>query len=166
MHIYVPSFQNRLTTTSVIISTLRKQKMCGSYDLKNYIFSQADADLRYTPQHKPLLLQLPNMKTVKMTVSFSSVVFKAVSEICQTLSEFLLSSLIAVTLCPRCFCYKVVCLRQTLKWYKTHLAFMFFLLPSIANSHLRHQKIRGTVPAEASIRSLQEEEEERQELST
>uniref|UniRef100_A0A8C5I668 PH domain-containing protein n=1 Tax=Gouania willdenowi TaxID=441366 RepID=A0A8C5I668_GOUWI len=47
---------------------------------------QADADLRYTPQHKPLLLQLPNMKTVKMTVSFSSVVFKAVAEICRVLN--------------------------------------------------------------------------------
>ncbi|XP_008286185.1 fermitin family homolog 1 [Stegastes partitus] len=47
---------------------------------------QSDADLRYTPQHKPLLLQLPNMKTIKMTVSFSSVVFKAVSEICRTLN--------------------------------------------------------------------------------
>uniref|UniRef100_A0A672HL21 PH domain-containing protein n=1 Tax=Salarias fasciatus TaxID=181472 RepID=A0A672HL21_SALFA len=47
---------------------------------------QADADLRYTPQHKPLLLQLPNMKTIKMTVSFSSVVFKAVAEICRVLN--------------------------------------------------------------------------------
>lgn len=51
--------------------------------------TQADANLRYTPQHKPLLLQLPNMKTIKLTVSFSSVVFKAVSEICRILSEFL-----------------------------------------------------------------------------
>jgi len=48
---------------------------------------QADATLRYTPQHKPLLLQLPNMKTIKMTISFSSVVFKAVAEICLMLSE-------------------------------------------------------------------------------
>uniref|UniRef100_A0A673BE22 Fermitin family member 1 n=1 Tax=Sphaeramia orbicularis TaxID=375764 RepID=A0A673BE22_9TELE len=47
---------------------------------------QADAELRYTPQHKPLLLQLPNMKNIKMTVSFSSVVFKAVTEICQILN--------------------------------------------------------------------------------
>lgn len=47
---------------------------------------QADAHLRYTPQHKPLLLQLPNMKTIKITVSFSSVVFKAVTEICRILN--------------------------------------------------------------------------------
>ncbi|KAM4632890.1 fermitin family homolog 1 isoform 1-T2 [Polymixia lowei] len=47
---------------------------------------QADADLRYTPQHKPLFLQLPNMKTVKMTVSYSSVVFKTVAEICRALN--------------------------------------------------------------------------------
>lgn len=67
--------------------------MCGSYDLKNNHFStQADADLRYTPQHKPLLLQLPNMKTIKMTVSFSSVVFRAVAEICRILSECLCPS--------------------------------------------------------------------------
>ncbi|KAF7231308.1 fermitin family homolog 1 [Nothobranchius furzeri] len=46
---------------------------------------QADADLRYTPQHKPLLLQLPNMKTIRITVSFSSMVFKAVEEICRAL---------------------------------------------------------------------------------
>ncbi|XP_073712478.1 fermitin family homolog 1 [Misgurnus anguillicaudatus] len=47
---------------------------------------QADADLRYTPQHKPLCLQLPNMKTIKLPVSFSVVVFKAVAEICKTLN--------------------------------------------------------------------------------
>lgn len=56
---------------------------------ERFVFSQADAHLRYTPQHKPLLLQLPNMKTIKITVSFSSVVFKAVSEICRILSAFL-----------------------------------------------------------------------------
>ncbi|XP_056150336.1 fermitin family homolog 1 [Lampris incognitus] len=47
---------------------------------------QADADLHYTPQHKPLLIQLPNMKTIKMTVGFSSVVFKTVAEICRVLN--------------------------------------------------------------------------------
>ncbi|XP_051909054.1 fermitin family homolog 1 [Hippocampus zosterae] len=47
---------------------------------------QADAVLRYTPQHKSLLLQLPNMKTIQMTVGFSCVVFKAVAEICQILN--------------------------------------------------------------------------------
>ncbi|XP_071378334.1 fermitin family homolog 1 [Centroberyx affinis] len=47
---------------------------------------QADADLRYTPQHKPLLVQLPNMRTIKLTVSYSSVVFKTVAEICRALN--------------------------------------------------------------------------------
>uniref|UniRef100_A0A669F1W6 FERM domain containing kindlin 1 n=1 Tax=Oreochromis niloticus TaxID=8128 RepID=A0A669F1W6_ORENI len=47
---------------------------------------QADAELRYTPQHKPLLLQLPNMKTIQMTVSFSNVVFKTVIDICRILN--------------------------------------------------------------------------------
>nr|XP_006625999.1 PREDICTED: fermitin family homolog 1 [Lepisosteus oculatus] len=47
---------------------------------------QADAKLLYTPQHKPLRLQLPNMKTVKLTVSYSAVVFKTVTEICRALN--------------------------------------------------------------------------------
>ncbi|XP_029532225.2 fermitin family homolog 1-like isoform X1 [Oncorhynchus nerka] len=47
---------------------------------------QADADLRYTPQHKPLCLRLPNMKTVKLTVSYSAVVFKTVVKICRALN--------------------------------------------------------------------------------
>uniref|UniRef100_A0A3P9I3Q1 Fermitin family member 1 n=1 Tax=Oryzias latipes TaxID=8090 RepID=A0A3P9I3Q1_ORYLA len=47
---------------------------------------QADADLRYTPQHKPLLLQLPNMKTIKINVCFSSMVFKTVADICRQLN--------------------------------------------------------------------------------
>lgn len=57
-----------------------------------YCDTQADADLRYTPQHKPLFIQLPNMKTIKLTVSYSSVVFKTVTEICRALSEFLCPS--------------------------------------------------------------------------
>ncbi|XP_067097487.1 fermitin family homolog 1 isoform X1 [Osmerus mordax] len=47
---------------------------------------QSDADLRYTPQHKPLCIQLPNMKYIKLTVSYSTVVFRAVAEICRTLN--------------------------------------------------------------------------------
>lgn len=92
----------------VKISIIRKGKevwLIWFKKNKHFFFTQADADLRYTPQHKPLLLQLPNMKTIKMTVSFSSVVFKAVTEICRILSVFLLSFLIAVSLCLRCFCY-------------------------------------------------------------
>lgn len=57
---------------------------------------QADADLRYTPQHKPLLVQLPNMKTILLTVSFSSVVFKTVADICRILSAFLFSLWLAL----------------------------------------------------------------------
>lgn len=52
-----------------------------------FVFTQADADLFYTPQHKSSLLQLPNMKTIKMSVSFSSVVFKTVTDICRILSK-------------------------------------------------------------------------------
>ncbi|NWI96388.1 FERM1 protein, partial [Pitta sordida] len=47
---------------------------------------QADAKLCFTPQHKALRLRLPNMKTVKLKVSFSTVVFKAVSDICKILN--------------------------------------------------------------------------------
>lgn len=76
-----------------------------------FLFPQADAHLRYTPQHKPLLLQLPNMKTIKITVSFSSVVFKAVTEICRILSALFHSSpsdfTFCLTLCSL-FCLSVI----------------------------------------------------------
>ncbi|XP_045385565.1 fermitin family homolog 1 isoform X1 [Lemur catta] len=47
---------------------------------------QADAKLLFTPQHKMLRLRLPNVKTVRLRVSFSAVVFKAVGDICKTLN--------------------------------------------------------------------------------
>ncbi|EPY79155.1 fermitin family 1-like protein [Camelus ferus] len=46
---------------------------------------QADAKLLFTPQHKMLRLRLPNMRTVRLRVSFSAVVFKAVGDICRAL---------------------------------------------------------------------------------
>lgn len=49
---------------------------------------QADANLVFTPQHKMLRLRLPNVKTVRLRVSFSAVVFRAVSDICKALSEY------------------------------------------------------------------------------
>ncbi|KAJ6659228.1 hypothetical protein lerEdw1_019274 [Lerista edwardsae] len=48
---------------------------------------QADAKLLFTLQHKMLRLRLPNMKTVRLNVSFSSVVFKVVGDICKTLGK-------------------------------------------------------------------------------
>ncbi|NWR69361.1 FERM1 protein, partial [Centropus unirufus] len=47
---------------------------------------QADAKLFFTTQHKMLRLRLPNMKTVRLKVSFSCVVFRAVSDICKILN--------------------------------------------------------------------------------
>lgn len=49
---------------------------------------QADARLLFTPQHKLLRLQLPNMKHMKVKVNFSDRVFKAVSDICKTFSKW------------------------------------------------------------------------------
>ncbi|XP_063172113.1 fermitin family homolog 1 isoform X1 [Candoia aspera] len=46
---------------------------------------QADAMLLFTPQHKILRLLLPSMKTVRLNVSFSSVVFRVVGDICKSL---------------------------------------------------------------------------------
>lgn len=48
---------------------------------------QADAKLLFTVQHKMLRLRLPSMKTVRLSVSFSSVVFKVVGDICKTLGK-------------------------------------------------------------------------------
>lgn len=53
---------------------------------------QADAKLQFTPQHKLLRLQLPNMKYVKVKVNFSDRVFKAVSDICKTFSKYQINS--------------------------------------------------------------------------
>ncbi|NWV96324.1 FERM1 protein, partial [Machaerirhynchus nigripectus] len=47
---------------------------------------QADAKLVFTTQHKMLRLRLPSMKTVRLKVSFSSMVFRAVSDICKMLN--------------------------------------------------------------------------------
>ncbi|NXT75425.1 FERM1 protein, partial [Zapornia atra] len=47
---------------------------------------QADAKLIFTTQHKMLRLRLPNMKTVRLKVSFSAMVFRAVSDICRILN--------------------------------------------------------------------------------
>ncbi|NXG22156.1 FERM1 protein, partial [Grallaria varia] len=47
---------------------------------------QADAKLFFTPQHKMLRLRLPSMKTVRLKVSFSAMVFRAVNDICKTLN--------------------------------------------------------------------------------
>ncbi|XP_027758038.1 fermitin family homolog 1 [Empidonax traillii] len=47
---------------------------------------QADAKLLFTPQHKMLRLRLPNMRTVRLKVSFSAMVFRAVSDICKILN--------------------------------------------------------------------------------
>lgn len=53
---------------------------------------QADARLLFTPQHKLLRLQLPNMKHMKVKVNFSDRVFKAVSDICKTFSKWKVTS--------------------------------------------------------------------------
>ncbi|XP_059497470.1 fermitin family homolog 3-like [Stegostoma tigrinum] len=47
---------------------------------------QADAKLLFTPQHKSLRLQLPNLRTVKLRASFSSPVFSSVIGICKMLT--------------------------------------------------------------------------------
>ncbi|GCC36133.1 fermitin family homolog 2-like [Chiloscyllium punctatum] len=46
---------------------------------------QADARLLFTPQHKSLRLQLPNLKTVKLKASFSCPVFSSIIGICKIL---------------------------------------------------------------------------------
>lgn len=130
-----------------------------------FLLVQADAHLRYTPQHKPLLLQLPNMKTIKITVSFSSVVFKAVTEICRILSE---SGGLFFSSQPLWFHFGVT-LCSLFRWSVINET-SFFTLTFNGNPRLvplwclllvRHQEARGAVPAQASRWSLQQEKEER-----
>lgn len=46
----------------------------------------ADARLHYMPQHRPISLLLPNMRTVRLKASFSSPVFQCVVGICRLLN--------------------------------------------------------------------------------
>lgn len=119
-----------------MLKKIRKvcRKWVQGYKIIMIFFTQADAHLRYTPQHKPLFLQLPNMKTIKMTVSFSSVVFKTVTEICRTLSVFLFSIFnCSVPYCMsllRLLWFTVPSERNILDWSKveTHSSSIFFLI--------------------------------------
>uniref|UniRef100_UPI00358FA0E7 fermitin family homolog 2-like n=1 Tax=Myxine glutinosa TaxID=7769 RepID=UPI00358FA0E7 len=45
---------------------------------------QADAGLLFSPQHKLLRVQLPNMEVVRVSASFSDAVFRTVADICRT----------------------------------------------------------------------------------
>ncbi|XP_063294884.1 fermitin family homolog 3 [Pelobates fuscus] len=45
----------------------------------------ADAILHFTPQHKPVILSLPNQRSLRIRVSFSSTTFSACAEVCKVL---------------------------------------------------------------------------------
>ncbi|XP_053304648.1 fermitin family homolog 3 [Spea bombifrons] len=45
----------------------------------------ADALLHFTPQHKPVILSLPNQRSLRIRVSFSSTTFSACAEVCKVL---------------------------------------------------------------------------------
>ncbi|KAM8939944.1 fermitin family homolog 3 isoform 1-T1 [Pelodytes ibericus] len=45
----------------------------------------ADAKLHFTPQHKPIILSLPNQRSLRIRVSFSSTTFSACAEVCKML---------------------------------------------------------------------------------
>uniref|UniRef100_A0ABM5F4J8 Fermitin family homolog 3 n=1 Tax=Pogona vitticeps TaxID=103695 RepID=A0ABM5F4J8_9SAUR len=45
----------------------------------------ADAKLHYTPQHKPVLLSLPNRRSVRVRANFAQPVFRTVADICKVL---------------------------------------------------------------------------------
>ena len=47
----------------------------------------ADAELQFTPQHKNLKVQLPDLQVVEMRVNFSTKCFRAVMETCKELGE-------------------------------------------------------------------------------
>lgn len=47
----------------------------------------ADARLFFGPQHRPIILRLPNRRAVRLRASFSQPLFQAVAAICRLLSE-------------------------------------------------------------------------------
>lgn len=49
---------------------------------------QADAKLHFTPMHKNLRVQLPDLQILDMRVDFSSDTFHAVMHLCKELGKF------------------------------------------------------------------------------
>lgn len=49
----------------------------------------ADARLFFGPQHRPVILRLPNRRALRLRASFSQPLFQAVAAICRLLSESL-----------------------------------------------------------------------------
>lgn len=49
---------------------------------------QADAHIWFTPMHKPVRIQLPDLQIMDLRVDFSVNVFNTVIKICRELSEF------------------------------------------------------------------------------
>lgn len=49
----------------------------------------ADARLYFMPQHKPVILSLPNQRSLRIRVCFSSTTFSACAEVCKVLGECL-----------------------------------------------------------------------------
>lgn len=47
----------------------------------------ADARLFFGPQHRPVILRLPNRRALRLRASFSQPLFRAVAAICRLLSE-------------------------------------------------------------------------------
>lgn len=47
----------------------------------------ADARLFFGPQHRPIILRLPNRRALRLRASFSQPLFQAVASICRLLSE-------------------------------------------------------------------------------
>lgn len=47
----------------------------------------ADARLFFGPQHRPIILRLPNRRALRLRASFSQPLFQAVAAICRLLSE-------------------------------------------------------------------------------
>lgn len=50
----------------------------------------ADALLYFMPQHKPVILSLPNQRSLRIRVCFSSTTFSACDEVCKILGKCLL----------------------------------------------------------------------------
>lgn len=47
----------------------------------------ADARLFFGPQHRPVILRLPNRRALRLRANFSQPLFQAVAAICRLLSE-------------------------------------------------------------------------------
>lgn len=165
MHIFHKSFlhDTKWKTTSIKwqekpaqTSTIKK---CSSYDWKKNVLHRRTLTCATHPSTNPCCCSSPIWKPSKWLSA------SPVSSSRQWQRSVKYSVSVSYSTWLQCPIWPCCCCCYDFVWNILDISFLIVHTFS-SLFHLRHQEARGTVPAEASRWSLQEEEEERQELCT